>query len=371
MRDNLSRRRFTLLAAAATSASLAGCSGDDPADDGTTSEDTETESGSGEATIAIDDDAVVSFGAPSDGATAANGVTVEMLAENFTIEESGEINDNAGHFHIMIDEGPAEVGEEIPSDESHLHYGDGSERTVLDLSPGDHELTLQPGDGDHRALPLTDTAEVTVETASVGFAAPADGATVQSPVGFEFETSENLAVEPAGELSQAAGHFHLVVDEPAVEVGEEIPSDESHLHFGDGSSATEVELSEGEHDIVLQMGDGEHLALPATAELSLSVDTPEADRTVTVAPEGSFRFDPESLEVSVGETIEWVWADGGHNVSPGSQPDGGNWSGKDEQFAYDEGTTHRHTFEATGTYEYVCQPHQTSGMVGSVTVTDS
>jgi plastocyanin len=119
------------------------------------------------------------------------------------------------------------------------------------------------------------------------------------------------------------------------------------------------------------MGDGDHLALPATAELSLTVETPAADRTVTVAPGGSLRFDPESLEVSVGETVEWVWDAGGHNVSVESQPDDGDWPGKDDQFTYDEGTTHRHTFEAPGTYEYVCQPHQTSGMVGTVTVTDS
>ena len=65
------------------------------------------DAGADEAPIEYDSDASVAFEEPSDGATAANGVTVSMTAENFTIEESGEVNDNAGHFHVIVDEEPS------------------------------------------------------------------------------------------------------------------------------------------------------------------------------------------------------------------------------------------------------------------------
>ena len=261
MRERVSRRTFAATAASTIAVSLAGCPSGGNGN-----------AGAGEAPIEYDSDASVAFEEPSDGATAANGVTVSMTAENFTIEESGEVNDNAGHFHVIVDEGPVETGETIPNDDAHLHYGDGSSRTVLDLAAGSHELTLQVGDGQHRALPLTDTAEVTVEEASVSFAAPEDGATVESPVAFEFESSSSLEAEPSGELSQAAGHYHLLVNEGAVETGEVIPNDDSHIHFGDGSTSAEVELPEGTHDLTLQMGDGEHRALPETDEITLTVE---------------------------------------------------------------------------------------------------
>jgi hypothetical protein len=272
----LSRRRFTALAAGVTTAAVAGCSDDESGDDGE-EEPTETPEGGetpveNEGPIEVDENAEVSFEAPEDGAVAANGVTVAMAAENFTIEEAGEVNDNAGHFHVMIDEGPVEVGEQIPSDDRHRHFGDGSSRTVLDLEPGAHELTLQAGDGQHRALDLTDTVQVEVEAASVSWAAPDDGATVQSPVAAEFAASDNLDVEAAGELSQTGGHFHVIVDGDPVEVGEQIPSDDRHRHFGDGSTEAELELEPGEHDLVLQMGDGEHLALPETDEITVTVE---------------------------------------------------------------------------------------------------
>ena len=278
MPDRLSRRRFTVLAASATSAAIAGCSGDDEPANGDASVDGNgTAEGTGtpargEAPIAVDEAASVSFEAPEDGATAANGVTVSMRAENFTIEEAGEVDDNAGHFHVIVDEGPVEVGEEVPDDDAHRHFGDGSSRTVLDLEPGTHELTLQAADGQHRALDLTDTVEVEVEEASVSFAAPEDGASVASPVQIEFDASENLQAEAAGELSQTGGHFHVLVDTEAGEVGEEIPDDDAHRHFGDGSTQAELELEAGEHDLVLQMGDGEHLALPETDEISVTVE---------------------------------------------------------------------------------------------------
>jgi hypothetical protein len=297
MPERLSRRDFAALAASTTTVALAGCPGEEPdgdasgdqggtptddpsgdadgteteADDATPAEDEDTPA-EDEAPIEVAEDASVAFEAPSDGATAANGVTVSMTAENFDVEEAGEVNDNAGHFHVLIDEDAVAVGETIPNDDTHRHFGDGSSRTVLDLEAGTHELTLQAADGKHRALDLTDTVEVTVEESSVSFAAPEDGATSESPVPVEFAASENLQAEAAGELSQAGGHFHVMVDADPVEVGEVIPSDDAHRHFGDGSTTADLELESGEHSLVLQMGDGQHYALPETDEITVTVE---------------------------------------------------------------------------------------------------
>jgi len=93
----------------------------------------------------------------------------------------------------------------------------------------------------------------------------------------------------------------------------------------------------------------------------------EADRTVTVAPDGKLRFDPASFEVEVGATVRWEWDGSGHNVSPSSQPDDADWPGDDDSL-YSSGHTHTYTFDVSGTYEYHCVPHQTAGMTGSFRV---
>lgn len=108
-------------------------------------------------------------------------------------------------------------------------------------------------------------------TGGVSFAEPADGATVSSPVRVVMQ-SEEVTIEPAGEVQEGTGHFHVMVDVGCVEPGEVIPSDDDHLHFGDGSSETSVELEPGEHTLCLQVGDGLHTALDATHEITITVE---------------------------------------------------------------------------------------------------
>jgi plastocyanin len=95
--------------------------------------------------------------------------------------------------------------------------------------------------------------------------------------------------------------------------------------------------------------------------------TPQPDQTVVVAPDGRLRFDPASFSISTGDTVLWEWDGGGHNVSPGSQPGDASWPGDDESL-YSGGHTHVYTFDVAGSYEYHCDPHQSSGMTGSFTV---
>ena len=109
------------------------------------------------------EDAVsVSFTAPEDGATFAGSVPFTMTAEGLTIEPAGEVHADAGHFHVIADDGCVDVGEPVAKDADHLHFGKAQTEGKIYLEPGTHELCLQPGDGVHAALAPTDTVTVEV-----------------------------------------------------------------------------------------------------------------------------------------------------------------------------------------------------------------
>jgi hypothetical protein len=94
----------------------------------------------------------VVFTAPADVATVASPVHVTMQAENFIIEPDGEVKQGAGHLHIMVDAECLKPGQDIPKNETHLHYAEGQLEADLNLAPGTHTLCLQAGDGWHTAL---------------------------------------------------------------------------------------------------------------------------------------------------------------------------------------------------------------------------
>ena len=124
---------------------------------------------------------------------------------------------------------------------------------------------------------------------------------------------------------------------------------------------------------------------PTATATATATATPagEADATIAVGPGGSLQFEPANTAVSQGDTVEFVFESGGHNVSGHpdahsevSLPDGAEpWASYDisgddiNHLSLNEaGTTYRHTFETTGQYTYVCVPHAASGMIGQLTV---
>jgi hypothetical protein len=98
-----------------------------------------------------------------------------------------------------------------------------------------------------------------VDGAKVFFITPADGDTVASPVSVEFGI-EGMSVVAAGVDEAHSGHHHLLVDTDLPDMGLPIPADAHHIHFGDASTTTELELSAGEHTLRLLLGD--HLHIP-------------------------------------------------------------------------------------------------------------
>jgi len=103
------------------------------------------------------------------------------------------------------------------------------------------------------------------------------------------------------------------------------------------------------------------LVLPAFAQTT---------HTVTVGPNLSSTFVPKDLSIQVGDTVQWVWASGPHNVvsNDGYFTSGGLMS---PPFTYS--LTFDSAFLASAPisgnkYSYQCALHGPLGMVGSVTV---
>ena len=79
-----------------------------------------------------------------------------------------------------------------------------------------------------------------------------------------------------------------------------------------------------------------------------------APATVTVADDA---FAPAAVTVNVGESVTWNFNEASHNVK------GDGWAGND---SFGKGSYSR-TFDAAGTFSYVCEAHP--DMKGTVTVT--
>jgi hypothetical protein len=94
--------------------------------------------------------------------------------------------------------------------------------------------------------------------ATVFFISPADGETVSNPVRVVFGI-EGMDVVAAGTDVPHSGHHHLLIDTGLPDLGLPIPKDANHIHFGDGSTETEITLEPGEHTLQMLLGDYLHI----------------------------------------------------------------------------------------------------------------
>ena len=95
---------------------------------------------------------------------------------------------------------------------------------------------------------------------------------------------------------------------------------------------------------------------------------------VTVGPGGVTVFSPDTLNISVGDTVRWTWDSSFHSVSSGTP------CAIDSQFCSPDdmncalgtlstaGTVYQHTFGQAGSYSYFCFAHCSRGMVGTINV---
>ena len=85
-----------------------------------------------------------------------------------------------------------------------------------------------------------------------------DGDIVENPVFIQFGLS-GKGVAPAGVDKENTGHHHLLIDVKAIDFYMPIPSSKNHLHFGGGQTESSIELTPGEHELQLVLGDLYHV----------------------------------------------------------------------------------------------------------------
>ncbi|MDY6817185.1 MAG: plastocyanin/azurin family copper-binding protein [Halobacteriales archaeon] len=123
--------------------------------------------------------------------------------------------------------------------------------------------------------------------------------------------------------------------------------------------------------------------LGGALSLTLAGCSGSASTSRTVEMTDDLQFKPASVTVKQGTTVTWENVGSvGHTVTAYADgiPDGATYfaSGgfESERTARQRvtagliaaGETFEHTFERSGTYEYFCIPHESSGMTGSVQV---
>ena len=99
------------------------------------------------------------------------------------------------------------------------------------------------------------------------FVEPKNGATVTSPVHMKFGSEGiEIAAVPAGEVTKTrpgVGHYHVGIEQDCLPAGKTIvKGTPSWVHFGEGKSEFDTQLSPGKHKLSLQLGDDLHNTIP-------------------------------------------------------------------------------------------------------------
>lgn len=102
-----------------------------------------------------------------------------------------------------------------------------------------------------------ETIEIPATPDGVYFIFPKDGETVSNPVLVGFGVN-GMGLEPAGQAVEGMGHHHIVIDGQFVPKGIIVPSDSTHIHYGQAQKETKLDLAAGKHTLTMQYGDGIH-----------------------------------------------------------------------------------------------------------------
>ncbi len=112
-----------------------------------------------------------------------------------------------------------------------------------------------------------DTAPLASSHPQVYFVNLQHGDVVASPLRIVFGLS-GKGVAPAGIDVDGTGHHHLLINTQidAHRLGEPLPADERHVHFGGGQTEAVIELPPGEHTLQLILGDAAHVPFSPSIE---------------------------------------------------------------------------------------------------------
>jgi hypothetical protein len=110
-----------------------------------------------------------SAGCSGDDGPSPNGAELTGIEHEDEVTSPFEVGMEAedlgdGHFHLLVDTPCVESGEVIPEGDESLHLDEGETSAELDLEPGEHDLCLQVGDSEHRAMASSDGGELPDKT---------------------------------------------------------------------------------------------------------------------------------------------------------------------------------------------------------------
>ena len=102
--------------------------------------------------------------------------------------------------------------------------------------------------------------------------------------------------------------------------------------------------------------------LPLLLLLFVSITALSFAQTSHIVEVKNFVFVPETLNISVGDTVVWQWIEGTHTTTSDSTTGQNVWNEP-----IDAGhQVFRFVITAPGTHGYYCIPHQGLGMVGTI-----
>jgi hypothetical protein len=229
--------------------------------------------------------ALVYFIDVKNGQTIAPKTIIHFGLRGMGLAPAGVDRPNSGHHHLLIDSELPALDAPIPNDFNHLHFGNGQTEAEVSLSPGEHTLQLLLGDMNHiphsppvmseritvrvaesapaaapsaAAPPVPGARHASAPNAKVYFVVPNDGDYVTLKPVIRFGLI-GMGVAPAGVDKANTGHHHLIVDAALPPLGEPIPTDFNHLHFGAGQTEAQITLTPGRHTLQLLLGDASHV----------------------------------------------------------------------------------------------------------------
>jgi len=111
------------------------------------------------------------------------------------------------------------------------------------------------------------------------------------------------------------------------------------------------------------------LLVPALALSACGEKETEGTVHTVDTSDDSMAFDPRDLTIAVGDTVRFVMS-ATHNAVEVSEENYNNGDGTplDGGFNVSFGETGEVTFDETGTHYYLCQPHISVDMLGTITV---
>ena len=122
------------------------------------------------------------------------------------------------------------------------------------------------------ALAGAEAQKAAAKKIRVFFIEPKNNATVTSPVHMKFG-SEGIQISPVppGDLKETRpgmAHYHVGIDQSCLAPGKTIvKGTPSWVHFGDGKSEIDMQLTPGRHRLALQLGDDLHNTIAGACQM--------------------------------------------------------------------------------------------------------